>query len=125
MKRFEMFLDRLNHNDRPTQAQSPIGAAWAAALFSFIVIYWLDGQVVSSLRVWWEQLLVYGMVPMLLAFIILYRSCWHREFTNAARNPLLVLMSFFIFGGVLITVGLAMGLICVIYYAYGDLSRFH
>ncbi|MDR3378236.1 MAG: hypothetical protein P4M10_06085 [Verrucomicrobiae bacterium] len=125
MKRFDMFLDRLNHNDRPPQAQAPIGASSVAALISFVFIYWLDSQIVSSLKVWWEQLLVYGVVPMLLAFIILYRSSWHREIRAAARSPLLVLMSLVIFGGVLIALAAAMILLCVVHFAYGDISRFH
>lgn len=125
MKRFDLFLDWLSQNDRPPEAQSPLGSSAMAALVSFIFIYWLDGRWVSTLQLWWAQLLAYGFIPMLLAFIILYRSSWHRQIGRCARASLLVLMSGIIFGGVLIATILAMILLALIYYACGDISRFH
>ena len=125
MKRFSTFLERLNHNDRPPQAQSPIGASAAAALISFVLIYSLDSRVIASIGAWWEQLALYAVVPTLLAFIILYRSSWHQEIRTATRSPLLMLMSLLVFCGVLIALGIAMILVCVAFFAFGNISRFH
>jgi hypothetical protein len=126
IERFEMFLDRLTHNDQPSEAQSPIQASAVAALVSFLFVFCLDGRLVSSLGVWWAQLLVYAFVPVLLAFIILYRSSWHREFAAGVRTFLAALMSCIIFVGVLLAITVAMVLVTLAYYSHFDnISRFH
>lgn len=125
MKRFAMFLDWLNHNDRPPEAQSPFQASAVAALVSFIAICWLDGRAVSLLGAWWAELLVYAFVPTLLAFIILYRSSWHQELGGLVRALRAGLWSVIIFAGVMVAIGMAMVLVSLLYYAYGDISRFH
>ena len=125
MKRFTTFLDWLNHNDRPAEAQSPVQASVVAALVSFIAICWLDGRAVSLLGVWWAELLAYAFVPVVLAFIILYRSSWHQQESDVARALRAGFWSFIIFFGVVIGIGVAMVLVSLLYYAYGGLSRFH
>src|SRR5689334_15364145 len=97
MKRFTTFLDWLNHNDRPPEAQSPVQASAVAALVSFLAICWLDGGVVSAIGAWWAQLLAYAFVPILLAFIILYRSSWHQELGRASRVFRAAVASFTVF----------------------------
>jgi hypothetical protein len=126
MKRFPMFLDWLNHNDHPAEAQSPIRAAAVAALVSFIFIYWLDSRAMSSFRAGWAELLVYAFVPILLAFIILYRSSWHREMANSTRSFWAALVSCVIFGGVLLSIVAAMILLAVVYYShFANFMGFH
>lgn len=120
MKRFAQFLDRLNESHQPLEAQSPIATSAIACLLSFVFIYWLDGPQVSSLRLWWAELFVYAAIPIILAFIILTRSAWHHELARIVRLPLLALMSCAIFGGVLLATGLALGLLCLVYFSSMD-----
>ena len=126
MKRSTMFRDWLNHDDHPAEVQSPVRASVVAALVSFIFIYWLDSRMVSSLRVWWAELLVYGFVPILLGFIILYRSSWHREMTNTARSIWAGLLSCVIFCGVLLGIVVGMILLAVAYSShFANFTAFH
>jgi hypothetical protein len=126
MKRYSIFLERLNHSDRPPKAQSPFVVSAAVSLAAFVVIYWLDSPQVSSLRVWWGQWLVYAVIPTLLAFIILYRSSWHQEMRRAARTLLLALLSCLIFPGALLAAGVAVLLGVLVYSCYFDhFLRFH
>jgi hypothetical protein len=126
MKRKSVMLEWLNHNDRPPEAQAPFKASAAACLLSLVFVYLFDGQVVSSLRLWWEQLMVYGLVPVLLAFIILCRSSWHREIQSWSRNPLLALMSCLVFGGVLVGAIFIMILAALVYSCYVlNFTAFH
>jgi hypothetical protein len=126
MKRFTMFLDWLNHHDWPPETQSPIRASAAASLVSFLFIFWIDGRVVSLLGVWWAEFLVFSFVPLLLAFVILYRSSWHRELAVPARTFLAALLSGIIFGGVLIGLGLAAVLLALAYVSHFDrFTAFH
>jgi len=121
-----MFLDRLTRNDQPAEAQSPVQASGVTALVSFILVYWLDSRFVSSLGTWWAELLVYAFVPVLLAFIILYRSAWHRELTAVSRALLAGLFSCVIFAGVLLAIGVTMVLVALAYYSHFDgIMRFH
>ena len=126
MKRFEALLHRLNHDDRPPEAQSPVQASAWVELFSFLVIFWLTRHVVSSFRLWWAELLVYAFVPVLLAFVVLYRSAWHREFRTATRTVLAGLLSCAIFVGVLAAVGVGAMMLALVYIAHFDGGvRFH
>ncbi|MGA2243837.1 MAG: hypothetical protein ABSH48_02465 [Verrucomicrobiota bacterium] len=122
MRRLTTFLERLNHCDQPPEAQSPILSAAAAALISFVLVCCLDSHFVSSLRLWWAELLVYAAIPIMLAFIILYRSSWHQEMRRATRTLLLALMSCTIFGAAAIAVAIT---VVVISLAYAScLDRF-
>ena len=126
MKRFPMFLDWLNHSHQPPEAQSPFKASVAAALISFILICWIDGGVISLRQAWWTQLLAYAFIPILLAFIILYRSSWHREMGSVTRSLATALMSCLIFAGALMAFGATVVLISLAYVSSFDhFTRFH
>jgi hypothetical protein len=126
MKRFATFLDWLNHHDWPPETQSPIRASAAASLVSFLLILGIDGRVVSLLGNWWAEFLVYSFVPLLLAFVILYRSSWHRELGATARTFLAALLSTIILGGVLITMGIAVVLLGLVYIShFQNFTAFH
>jgi hypothetical protein len=126
MKRFPMFRNWLNHTDWPPDRVSPIRASAAASLFSFLFISLVDGRVVSLLGLWWAEFLALSAVPLLLAFVILYRSSWHREFGAALRTFLAALLSGAIFGGVLLAITIGAFLLMLVYYCYVDhFTRFH
>jgi hypothetical protein len=126
MKRFEVFLHRLNHDDRPPEEQSPVQASAWVELVSFLVVYWLTRDVISSFRLWWAELLAYAIVPILLAFIILYRSAWHQEWRAATRTIWAGLFSCVLFAGVLLAIGLVAVLVTLTYISNFDgFPRFH
>ena len=126
MKRFATFLDWLNHSHRSPESESPVIASAVVSFFSFAFIYWLDSREVSSLGVWWAETLIYAFIPILLAFIVLYRSSWHQEMRHAARAVLMAFLSCLIFPGALIAAGIALLLAVLAYYCYFDHpSRFH
>jgi len=124
-----MFLGRLsivNHGDQPATGHLPVAISAFACFVSWVFIYWVARPVVSLLQVWWAELLVYALIPILLAFIIQYRSCWHREITGAARTLFLILSSCMIFGGVLIASGIMIILGFLVYSAFIDgFTRLH
>lgn len=120
MKRFATLLDWLNHSHRSPETESPVVAAGLVSFFSFAFIYWLDGREVSSLGVWWAETLIYAFIPILLAFIVLYRSSWHQEMRQSARSAFMAVLSCLIFPGALIVAGIALLLAVLAYYCYFD-----
>jgi hypothetical protein len=125
IKRFTMFLGRfsdLNQNEQPSEVQSPIGIALFVCFVSLAFIYLTARPAVSRLQVWWAELLVYALIPILVTFIILDRSCWHREMARVARTLFLILLSGIIFGGVLIANGVIIILAFVFFYRF---TAFH
>ena len=95
------------------------------ALISFVLLTWLEQPGVSALQPWWAQLACYSGGPVLLAFITLYRSAWHRQTAASIRAWLAAGCSLMIFVGVLAALAMALTLACLLYYAYGGLNRFH
>ena len=89
-------------------------ASFVSLIFSFVAARW----AVSQLQGWWVQLLAYAIVPVSVAFIILYRSCWHREIKGGARTCSLLLVSCAILAGDVVAVGVvicaAVVFICLI-----------
>lgn len=125
IKRFTMFLGRfsdMSQNEQPSEVQSPIGVASFVCFVSLAFVYLTARPVVSRLQVWWAELLVYAFIPILATFIILYRSCWHREMARVARTPFLIWLSCVIFGGVTIFIGIIIILAFVFFYRF---TAFH
>ena len=126
MNGFTSFLDRLHHNDPLTETESPVRNAVVVSVLSFIFIYSMDNRVVSLLGVWWEEFLVYALVPVVLAFFILYRSAWHREIKRVLRTPLAACLSCLIVGSTIVAAGIALLLAVMVYYCFVDhFSAFH
>jgi hypothetical protein len=89
-----------------SEIQSPVQRAVLLATFACFVslafCYWVARPVVESIEVSWIEFLAYALVPMAVTFMILYRSCWHREIFGARRTCSLLLLSFTILGGVIL-----------------------
>jgi hypothetical protein len=104
----------MNETEQMPETRSPmpriVGVASLSCLVSLILFYWAVRGAVSEIGVWWEEWLVYATVPVLLTFLILYRSCWHPEITGAARTCYLFLLSCLIFAGDIVAVGAMLGL---------------
>jgi hypothetical protein len=89
---------RTVENNKQTEAsQPPIGIAGLACLICLAVIYFVANPVVSWLEVWWAAVLIYSVIPISVAFTILYRSPWHREFAKPKRIFSMILSSCLIF----------------------------
>ena len=129
IKRFAMCLARLsvpNNNGQPSEIQSPIGVSSFVCFVSLAFICWVARHAVWLLQVWWAELLVYALIPISVTFIILYRSCWHREITGAARTLLLILLSCIIFAGVFTATGIIIILASMVYYSsIANFGAFH
>jgi hypothetical protein len=108
-----MFLGHLSvmdDNEQTPEVQSPlqrvIVIASIACFASLMFFYWVGKPAIELLEVRWIELLVYSVIPISVTFTILYRSCWHREITGAARTCCLLLLSGIILGGELIAIGI-------------------
>jgi hypothetical protein len=123
-----MFLSQLRdrNNDQPLKVQSLIGFSSFVCFVSFAFMYWIAEPVVKLLEVDWAISLVDTIVPISVTFVTLYRSCWHREITGAARTLSLIVLSCVIFGGVMIAFVI---MIVMLYVAYSTFfvgfSNFH
>ena len=104
------FMSVMNDNEQTPEDQSPlqrvIVAASIACFASLMLFYWVGKPAIELLEVRWIELLVYSVIPISVTFTILYRSCWHREITGAARTCCLLLLSGIILGGELIAIGI-------------------
>ena len=105
----------MNNDERLSEVQSPLQRdvviASIACFVSLLVFYSVARPAVELLEVFWEELLAYAVLPMAVTFIILYRSCWHREIMGAARTGCLLLLSSGILAGVLLAIGLMLSLL--------------
>jgi hypothetical protein len=70
-----------------------------------VLVHWATRPVVNLLEVPWIEFLAYALVPVVVTFLILYRSCWHREIAGARRTCSLLLLSCVILGGVMVGSG--------------------
>ena len=99
----------MSDNDQTPEVQSPaqeiIGLASLACLAALIFFYWHAGPAVKVLDVWWAKLLVYALIPLLVTFIMLYCSGWHREMVGPRRTGRLLLLSCAILVGVIFVIG--------------------
>lgn len=115
----------MNPTDPPTEAQTPAQRAEVIAAFaclaSMICLFVVSRPVVDFLHVWWAELLLCTLLPIALAFTILYGSCVHRELGRVARACFLILNSLLIFGGIC----LALAAVAFVAVAILPLSRFH
>ena len=117
-----MQLSVMDDNEQ-TSVQSPseqaIVIASICCYVSLIFFYWVAKRVVVRLEVRWIELLVYAIIPITVTFIILYRSCWHREITGAARTCSLLLLSCVILGGELIAIGF---MLCMVLFGLNAIT---
>ena len=111
----------MNNDERLSEVQSPLQRdmviAAIACFISLLVFYSVARPVVELLEVFWEELLAYAIIPMAVTFIILYRSCWHREIVGVARTGSLLLLSSVILIGVLLAIGVMFSLLWFCYNA--------
>lgn len=105
----------MNDDEQTTGIQSPLQRviilASLACFGSFTFVYWVARPAVELLEVRWAEFLIYAAIPISVTFMILYRSCWHREIARAARACSLLLLSSVILVGVLFAIGVMLSLL--------------
>lgn len=119
-------LDMISEGEqRPESPLSRILRIGSLACFvSAMGFYGVAHFFVSRLQVWWMEALIYTLVPLSVTFVVLYRSCWHREISGAQRTSRLLALSCAIVGGEVIALLLAaaalfcMGLLCMFLVAF-------
>ena len=108
-------LSVMNDDEPAAGMQSPLQRdmviASIACFVSLLVFYSVAKPAVELLEVFWEELLAYAVIPLAVTFIILDRSCWHREIAGVARTGCLLLLSSGILAGVLLAIGLMLSLL--------------
>ena len=87
----------MNEDEQMPEPPSPLPRVIAIAsltcFVSLILFYGAASGVISALRVWWAEGLIYATLPVFLTFFILYRSCWRPEITGVKRTYSLLLLS--------------------------------
>jgi hypothetical protein len=113
----------MDDNEQTAEVLSPsqrsLVVASIACFVSLTFLCWVARPAVELLQVRWIELLVYAIIPITVTFIMLYRSCWHREITGAARTCSLLLLSCLILGGELIAAGF---MFCLALLCFGAIS---
>jgi hypothetical protein len=69
-----------------SSSEQSIVIASLGCFISLAAFYWITRPLVLRLQVWWAELLIYSIVPILVTFTLLYRSCWHGELSGWART---------------------------------------
>jgi hypothetical protein len=108
----------MNQNEQPSEVQSPTGVAAFVCLVSLAFLLSVARPAVSLLQVWWAELMVYALIPISVAFIILYRTRWHREMAKATRTLFLIWLSCIIFAAVLMLIGVVLISASVFFYRF-------
>lgn len=113
----------MSNGERLSEIQSPLQRdmviASIACFVSLLAIYSVARPAVELLEIFWEELLAYAVIPISVTFIILYRSCWHREIIGLARTCSLLLLSSLILFGVMLAIGV---LLCVLWFCLNALT---
>ena len=97
----------------PVTGEPPFGIAGFACLICLAVIYAVANPIVNWLVVWWAGLLIYSVIPILVAFTVLYRSSWHRELPKCRRIFSMVLSACLVFCVSFIALGLIVALVAM------------
>ena len=116
-------LSVVDNNEPTPEVQPPLQRAMViasfACFFSLLLVYWVARPAAGRLEAGGAEFVVYAILPTSLTFIVLYRSCWHREITGAARTCSLLLLSGVILAGVLAAIGV---LLCLVWFCLNATS---
>lgn len=104
-----------NKNEQTEGGQPPIGLAGLASFGSLAAVYFAARPFIAFLDRWEIQWLLYISIPLVVPFIILYRSSWHRELPGVTRTLSIFLSSCIIYGVVLLASALAVAVISVFF----------
>lgn len=97
-----------NGNGHTNGFTPPIVLAGFACLLCFPIIYLATRPLAWLIHAQWIEWLLgplFILIPMSLAYMVLYRSPWHREWPGSRRTLSLILTSGMIFCTVLAIIG--------------------
>ncbi len=106
-----------NGNGHTNGFTPPTILAGFVCLFSFPMIYLATRPVAWLFHAQWIHWLLvplFILFPASVAYIILYRSPWHREWPGSKRIPSLILASALIFCVALFIAGLVFAIACLL-----------
>lgn len=107
----------MNDNEIVDEKTPPFMIAGLACLMCLPIIYLTTRLLIWLLHVqWlaWPLLAVWALVPIAVAFVVLYRSEWHREWSKVRRVFSILLSSCIILGMDLLVVVLLTAAGCLI-----------
>jgi hypothetical protein len=99
----------------PEESQSPIALASLACFGSLAVVCIATKPFIEFLDIWKLQWLLYISIPIVVPFIILYRSSWHRELPGVTRTLSILLSACIIYVVVVIVGALALAITSVFF----------
>ena len=115
-------LRAMNTDEPPSKPQPPYVIAVIASLASLVFVHLVFKSAIAWLEVWWAELLAYALFPISVIFVILYRSCWHRELTGATRTLSLIGLSSFILAAVLLV---GVFFLMVLFLVFNGITRIY
>jgi hypothetical protein len=98
-----------NGNGQTNGNTPPIVLAGFGCLLCLPIVYLATRPVVWAIHAQWIYSLLaplFILLPTSAAFVILYRSLWHREWARSKRVLSLILVSGLIFCAVLLVIGM-------------------
>jgi hypothetical protein len=103
----------MSNTEQTETSQPPIGIAGFSCFGCLAVVYLTTRPFIGFLDKWGIQWLLYISIPILVAFIILYRSSWHRELPAVTRTLFMLLSAVIIFVAALLFAALLMAGVCM------------
>ena len=107
----------MNPGEQANEDAPPIGLAGVAGLIGLSAVGALLQLLTSHVAGRWAEWLfpvLFVTVPTAVAFLILYRSSWHREFCKARRILFMTGSAGLVFGADLLVAGLMMVILCLV-----------
>jgi hypothetical protein len=112
-------IEQINEGQSPAQRAGLV--AWLACLLCLASLFFFAKPAVDLMEIWWEQLLIFALVPTLTAFFILFLSSVHREMKIVRRIFFLLLLALLDFGAVL----LFTALVALVLFSFAHLGSGH
>ena len=105
----------MSNNEQTEESQPPIGLAGLACFGTLAVVYLATSPLIGFQGIWGILWLLDFFIPVLAAFVILYRSSWHRELPNVTRILSMMLSSCIIYAVVFIAGALIVAIASVFF----------
>jgi hypothetical protein len=106
----------MSNNEQSAESQPPIGLAGLACFGSLAIVYLATRPFIEWLERWEIQWLLYISIPIVIPFIILYRSSWHQELPRPTRILSMLLSACIIFALVL-TIGALAVIVASVFFS--------
>ena len=105
----------MDHSQQKQDSRPPIGIAGVACLACLAVVCLATRPFIGFLDHWGIQWLLYASLPVVTAFVILYRSSWHPELPRVTRILSMILSACIIYGVVLLAGALTIAIASIFF----------